>query len=1279
MTIDTFTSIADSSSIKVLFVKQITGSVIFEDAIKQIENSINYYLSNLELNPNLKCDSIYSNRSLSETKPFKISTIYRTVCYYNTKTVLPNSLIRMDRVIIFIANGKKTCPMIQMCNEEAKDSGLSFVYRAYVDIDNMSKQIKLEFQDQTGNIFYSVGEFAENIVLRIFYKFNSTINMYVEQGYIQVPKTELSQEQILDIIKYKIIFARMYLVLGYPISSAMYYNSIVELIEDQDSDYSYFLAHCFEGQASLLYYFYNNSDNSFEWWEVVSNSLSSFTQELPPPLQVCIQSICCNQNNYVDTINNVQSRKQILFDIILKKLTLSLNLISKNYLSNGNLLTDNHLKLSHCNDPIVSIYELIIKKSRFLVEHFVNHFHLDRKILIDFLDPIIHLNLSPSPSRNDLDNYAMFLIGCAKILHAVKSNRRVGVILIKLSQLFNKNRMYYLSYYMSCAAYLWYKSIFSIAGSINQLEIINNLTTQILREDDNYSLHSQCMICNASNKSRIFIGNKYKYSIDTEHKFNTIFERYYVPGKQYLDSNYLQYLSIYKHDLSLNYSAFVPSEDPGPNQDHECSNTHQDLLDYLKPFVNSFVCYGVHSMLQAYRKFYLNTTESQKTRAYPSRYEMLALIIMIESSIFFGCASRSMTVLLLLLDNIVYFPPIFDYDTLKLIQSKCIDSLSILSNTIQLPIIRAPYYSITNCKSHAYTSIESFDKLLDTPVHTMHLLLVFDISFEQTPLITNCHKCNKEISISSIFSTNINECCSNCQGRTIKIDNSPWLTCRASNIQFLFDSKSIFLPECKWVQLKEEQVIKPDILNKSNQGKKNVFLYNPFEKRTCQDFNETCIRSKSNAEVHGEILWQAENQYTVYVSLFNPFLIPIILDCFSVITKGEVKCDISPVSVVIPPSSRFSTPGEVKVAITVIPKNSGYLSIIGVTYKFSGINYINFGSKLELVNSRNQFKQYLSIFVIPNILSTNHIVWEKTGQNQMCIDNSGKIIINSTQKHVLETEKKIRLLSTEVYVDQIESAHESFSLENITMRDQESIITVCYSSIYNLSRFKFLIIHIMDYNGKIFVSSNVLEIFSNISPFPRITNISLVPKLNFQPIYFDSSNNKWKVGNLWIIFTLENSSKIYPIEFFLDSNYFKKNRILLMPDRKSYRWVVETTVRNISELQNSPPVLRWRALYPNTLSDNNLESVATGNLSANILMPEFLSKYDFFVEIKSNGVQIENNQVVPMNSIVNVKIYAISEKHPKNVVNIKILPFGNTLKSKQLYLEYNENGIKENI
>ncbi|OII74886.1 uncharacterized protein cubi_03017 [Cryptosporidium ubiquitum] len=1282
MSVNICASVIDNSLIKVLFVKtQVADSTLFDDLIKQIQNSITYYSSNinqLDLNP--ICEYINQNSSLCENRPFKINTSYRTICSHGNQINLPKSLICIDHIIIFITYEKKFCSFNQIFDGQIKNLDQQFIYKVNIDIiDDHKEEIKFNCEDQNGNRFISIDEFAKNVILDIFCRFNLIINKYIDKGYDKITKIESLDEKITDIIRYKAQIAGIYLILGFPTSSAIYYNSILELMEDQDSDLVY-LAHCFEGQATLLYNFYSNSDYSLEWWEVVSNSLNSFINDLPAPIQVCLQSINYNLVNHNDSIYNIQSRKQILFDAILKKLTLSLNSLCRtNNFTNG-ILSDNHIKLHYDHEFSVPIYELIIKKSRFLIDNFVSNFYLDRKIIIDFLDPYVHLDMSSNFSKDNLYNYAMFLIGCAQTYLTVQSKRRVGIILIKLSKLFNQNKIYNLSYYISCTAYQWYSSIYCRTNNINQMQIIQNLAAQILKKDDNYSSHIQCALCNVSNNSNILIGNNYTFDEETEKRLGIIFEKYYVPGKHYLDNNYLKYLSIYKHDLSLSYSTFISNENSNLYQDLECSNAHYELLACLKPFVKSFVCYGVHSMLQAYRNFYLNTIDLQKLKAYPSRYEMLALILMIESSILFGCASRSATVLLLLLDKIVYFPPIYDYDTLKIIQSKCIDSLSIISNTIQLPIVRAPYYSVTNSKNRGYISIESLDHLFNTLLDTTHLILILDVSFEQTPLNTGCHKCTNEISLSSIFNKKINDYCSFCESNVLKIDNSPWIFCKVSNINYFFDSKLIFQPEFKWVPLKEKNNIKLPIITNSKVNQSNLFLYNPFEKKFDQDLKETFNHSKSQAETQTNILWQAEKQYTLYVSLFNPFLIPIILDCFSIIIEGEVKCDISPVSVVIPPSPRFSTPGEVKVAILVIPKNSGNFSIVGVTYKFSGINYVNFGSKLAFVNNKSYLKKYLNVFVIPNISNNDHIFWkeiDKQKQNTCVNSIDGKIFIKSTKKLTCEIKKKFKLLSTEVYIDQIENiTNDNFSLENMIMKDGDSTIIIECSNIYKVNRFKLLVIHWMEINEKIIISSQLFDIFSNIPPFPKIMSISLVPKLNFQPIYFGSNNSKWKVNELWIIFTLENNSRVYPIEFSFRSHLLEGKRVLLSPEKKSYRWVVETTIKDLFELKSNPLLLYWKAFFPNTLfDDNNFECISTGYLTSDLFAPEFLSKYEFFIEIKSNGVKIGNKQVIPVNSTVNIEIYAISGENSTNTANIKIIPFGDTMKSKQLYLDYSGNDI----
>ncbi|KAK9171608.1 hypothetical protein CmeUKMEL1_07365 [Cryptosporidium meleagridis] len=1280
MSVNIYASLIDNSFIKVLFLKtKDANSALVDDVIKQIQNSIIHYSSNIDqLKTSLKCDYINQNRSLLETKPFKINTVYRTICLNSNKTNIPKSLICIDHVVIFITLKKKECFNNRIFDNEWSNPDHPFIYRVVIDIINgINKEIELNCEDKHGIQFNSINELAKNVILNIICKFNSIVNKYIDKGYDKITKIESLEDKTLEIIRYRMKIAGIYLILGTPISSAMYYNSILELIEDHDLDLAYYLAHCFEGQATMLYNFYSNSENSLEWWEVVSNSLNSFIQDLPAPIQVSLQSNNYNSTNYNDSIYIIQSRKQIFFDAILKKIDLSLNLLWKiSHFTNGFIISDNNLKLNYNSDFTVSTYELIIKKSRFLTENFVSHFYLDRKIIIDFLDPFVHLNIPSNYSRSDLFNYAMFLIGCAEIYFTVNSKRRVGAILIKLSQLFNQNKIYSHSYHISCAAYHWYSSIYSGTDNSDLLKIIQNLATYILKEEDNYSTHIQCALCNVSNNSNILLGRNYRLDQIAEKKLGTILEKHYVPGKLYLDDNYLQYLSIYKHDLSLNYSALIHNGGSSLYQELECSNAHYELLASLKPFVNSFVSYGVHSMLQAYRKFYLNTIGFQKLKAYPSRYEMLALITMIESSILFGCASRSATVLLLILDKIVYFPPIYNYDTLKIIQSKCIDSLSIISNTIQLPIIRAPYYSVTNGKNHCYTSIESLDHLFNTLLHTTHLILIFDVTFEEIPLNTNCHKCSNEISLSSIFTAKANDYCSNCESRMLKTDSSSTIFCKISNISYFSDPKFIFQPEFKWVPLNVNNAKIP-ASNSLKASQSNLFLYNPFEKKV-NDLGEICNRSKSQVETQTNIIWQAEKQYTIYVSLFNPFLIPIILDCFSIIIKGEVKCEISPVSVVIPPSPRFSTPGEVKVAIAVIPKNSGNLSIIGVTYKFSGINYVNFGSKLSFFNNKNNLKQYLNIFVVPSISNEDVIFWEKNDMQKqnLCINNNGKVVIKSKKRLNYETEKKIKLLTSKVFIDQIESANEIFSFENIITKDNESIVTIECLDIYKMNRYKLLVTHWLEINGKVIISSKLFDLYSNIPPPPRITNISLIPKLNFQPAYFESKNNKWKASNIWVIFTLENNSRVYPIEFSFSSNLLEGKKALLLPDKRNYRWVVETKVKNLIELQSNPLLLHWRAFFPNILFDENKsEFMIAGNLTANLLIPEFLSIYEFYVEIKCNGTKIENKQAIPVNSIANIKIYAIAERKPTSLTSIRIIPFGDTLKSKQIYSEYYENDI----
>ncbi|KAF7456440.1 large low complexity protein, potential zinc ribbon [Cryptosporidium felis] len=1155
MLIDGYSTLLDKSSVKVIFVRTPeTDLSVFNNAIKQIQNTIG---RRTKINDNLYSfySKIYENCSEEKSEPHSINFLFKVIRFLNAEKSITKYSKTENSVIITISDKKKV--RSQNCtyeNSEIQPSKCLLLYNVEINYPfGFENEPECYCRNIDSNGIITINRLAENIVYEILNKINSILETNIqENAYISLKGESIDEQLILN---RKIQIAEIYLIIGLPVLSALLYNSIICSIEDCDSNFWCHLANSIEGQASVLFYYYCHSKYPIEWWEAVSNSPNSFIQELPVPLQESAQFIQPVLHNLPETTLQAQSRKTVIFDIILKKLSLSFNFLAKlNHCING-FPFSNYSKLAQ-SDYLIPMLELVIKKSRFIAENLVSHFQMDRKIVIDFLDPFISaLKCSNIFSMTNLYNYARFYIGCVQILYLVRSKRRIGIILIKLSRLFIYNKNYHIGYNISCIAYQWYACIYNESNDSKLQKIIQSLTLFIEYLFGECALHHQCGFCNISNKPSFYIGDFYTF--DKELAINLENLDNFISNKQFLNNNYLQYLSIYKHDLTLNYSGLISCESLSSFQTTENKHTCRDLMMHLKPFVNNFVSYGVHSLLQAYRKLYLNRINSQFINTSPSRYELLTLITMIESSMSIGCTCRSIATLLLMLDKIVYFPPIYEFEALKTIQSKFVDSLSILSSGIQLPTLRAPYYSVKSSNNRGFTSINSSDIISSNSLkNAAHILLLFDISFETPPLNLECNSCVKYDHLAYNFNRDINEVCANCEGKTISVHKSHWITCKISKPACFFETGIINGPDNKWIPLKESQNMTLPIVSDSRLiDKSNLFLYDPFEKRITQDEYELLNKSRNISEIQTKVLWQIEKQYTVNVSLFNPFIIPIVLDCFSLIIDGNVECIISPVSVVIPPTPRFSAPVEVKVAVNITPKNPGFFSIIGVTYKFSGIIFVNYGMKSTLLNNNSSFAPYLNIFVIPKISINYSISWEESINQESRDSKNNKIKARINIRKKLNETNYFKLLSTNVYIEESNNA-KNYMIDEILINDSESSITIDCTEPCEINQFKLKFKSWVKFEEKIFIFLSKLEMYSNNLPLPKIVNISLIPKLNYKPVKYEFKKSKWKVDEAWIIITLENNSRNYPIELIIGSNITKDRRVMLHSDKKTYRWGV---------------------------------------------------------------------------------------------------------------------------
>ncbi|KAH7650489.1 hypothetical protein FG379_003561 [Cryptosporidium bovis] len=1284
MELDINCTISDASYIKVLFLSHDEKNTSF---LRTISDTIRDEILSLsksffkDVNEKGFWDNILNYRSEHETNIPSLRFFFDDIYLSNINqiSIKDDYSIGVYIIIAYDLNTLEEKEFYEIIDKFRAE--LSIAYRILLK-SNYDVTDKIEIKSlETGDcLTYSLSGFAKKVLLNTIIKIDSEIKKSIETISSNFTnKLEISSGQDLININKKKFIAELYLLLGLPISSAMYYNNAIELIEEYNPKLFSELSFCIQGQASLLFLFYKLHDSPEGWWEVGSNSINSFIQELPVPIQPAFHSIQSNNFSALDSIIINQSRKFLLFDIIHKKLSVALNFMYKASRINGPLIFDSHFQALETDELIVHIYKMVLMKSRFLLENVVTS-HFERKLIVDFLDPYLNSieQTSKVIPKKFIKNYSLFLLGCVDVLKLVKCYRKVGIILIQLSQLFLKHKLFGLSFNVSCVTYDWYSNIYS-NEQINNTKMIQNLIFVIKSYKDSCLKHDLCAFCYTEMNPNIILRDAY---FCMPAHFNIVkddINNYLVSNKQYLNNNYMQYLAIYKHDLALKYPVLHSKMSYASSESDFQLNTQLELLLYLRPFINSFVRYGIHSMLQTYRRYNNNAKKKVTSSSYPARYEMLVLFHILESTIYYGCPSRSISILSTLLEKIIYFPPLYDLEVFTTIQSKCIDTLSILSSNLQSPFIKTPLYTLTTSKQKGFTSIESMNiSISNVIIHSMHLLLLFNISCETSSVPTEpCDKCTNRIKCTCVLNQIKNSFCPNCDFFTNNIPGLPSMVFQTSNPNIYFEGQS-FGNKYDWIPIQERNPNYKNSLLSRNSVKhqdSNPFLYDPFEKKLT--IKEYCDGKDLQDSQSTSILWEVGRKYTVYVGLFNPFLIPLILDCFSLIVEGDVSCDIYPVSVVVPPTPRFSIPGcEVKVAINVIPRNPGNFTIIGITYKFSGIVYVNFGAKSLFTNNRGPLMPYMNVFAIPKLESDICVKYNETDiKCDLGDEFGGKIEIKNIIKVPDEQKNQFYFENTYIMVEKNSYTSGIVSDLDINYEKCGFFVRMSYFELTRAKRFRFLLQTKFIYKHKTIMFSTIFILTSRNFGFPRIKNSSLIPKLQYGPMMQHFSSSRWVINKVWLVLDVEKNSKLFPIGLSF-SERFSKNRITIPKDIDCYRWVIETPLDLIYKTDNEPEFINWSSHLPNSSVDANESSIIQqGKLFIGKISQEFQSSYIFNVCIDYNGVEVQNNSILPIFSSVCIKVSAEDVKATKKKRTIKLVPIGETAKIKQIYLEYHDDYI----
>ncbi|KAH8741117.1 hypothetical protein FG386_001669 [Cryptosporidium ryanae] len=1282
MELDINCKISDVSYVKVLFLKQNENNThFFGDILENIRNEILNISQNFfeDVNEKSIWDNILTNCSEHEINIPSLRFSFEDICFNDINQIFIKNDYSVNAYIIVVLDLMNTInegEFFEIANKLRTE--LSITYKISFKINYEDTETIEVKSFETGDcLSCSLKVFAKKILLDTVGRIDSEIKKSIEEiSSNHHNKFEMSGKQDLLNISKKKFIAELYLLLGLPISSAMYYNNVIELIEEHNPKLFFDLSYCTQGQASLLFLFYKLYDSPHGWWEVGSNSINSFIQELPVPLQLTIQQTQSNNFSVLDSIVINQSKKFLLFDTIHKKLSVALGLMGKANRVNSPLIFDSNFQEFETDKLIVPMYNIILMKAHFLLENFITS-HFERKLVIDFLDPYFNSieQTSKVIPKNFIRNYSLFLLGCVNVLKLAKCYRKVGIILIQLTRIFLKHKIFGLSFNVSCVAYDWYSNIYSKEKIINT-KMIQNLILVIKNYKDSCCKHELCTFCYSGMNPNIIIRDTYFCMTKILNVIKDNMDKYLISNKQYLNNNYMQYLTIYKHDLALKYSVFPSRAGYIFSESDFQLNTQLELLLYLRPFINSFVRYGIHSMLQAYRRYNKDTKKRIITGPYPARYETLVLLHILESAIYHGCSSRSISSLSTLLEKIIYFPPLYDLEVFTTIQSKCIDTLSILSSNLQSPFVKTPLYTLTTSKKRGFTSIESLNiSISNIAVHSTHLLLLFNISYETSSITTEpCNKCISRIKYTCILNQIKDNFCTSCGFFTNNISGLSSMLFQTSSTNTHFESQS-FGDKYNWIPIQEKNSNYGNSMFYRNSVKfqgSNPFLYDPFEKKS--SIKEHCDRKDFQDSQLTSILWEVGKQYTVHVGLFNPFSIPIILDCFSLIIEGDVSCDIYPVSVVVPPTPRFSIPGcEVKVAVNIVPKNSGNFKVIGITYKFSGIVYVNFGAKSLFTGNRGPLMPYMNIFTIPKLESDIFVNYNETNTKwNLGSEIDGKIEIENIKNVPDELKNQFHFENTTIMVEKDSYMLDIVSGLDISYKEYGFLIRMNYLELTKIKRLKFLFKTKFTYKHKTVFLSTIFILTSRNFGFPRIKSSYLIPKLQYSPIKQNFLSSKWEINKIWLILDIEKNSKLCPIEFSFPEK-FSKHKITIPKDINCYRWVIETSLDHIYKLNTELEFLNWVVHSPNSSIDATESNVIQqGKISIGRISREFQSNYVFDISIEYNGTRIPNNSVLPTFSAVYVKISAENMKTTCKKINIKLVPIGETSKIKQIYLDYSD-------
>ncbi|OII77316.1 hypothetical protein cand_020260 [Cryptosporidium andersoni] len=1157
----------------------------------------------------------------------------------------------------------------------------------------VSESVPAELMNHLKYIYIGiVDKMIEIFKLSINSKFDIIFAIEGESGTFTGPTSLRRQKKFLgDIL----------VLLGLPIAACHYYNTALEVYSETSAQSMVDIASCLEGQSKALYSYYNNSNLSVEWWQVIVHSAASFLSEIPTPLQHCFLPLPSHIPVAVDTITFNQTRKLTLFDMIIKRLKLALSLMEKvcNIQLNPISLPDT-LSFTKGGNKVFPLFELVLKVAKILANGIFTYYQTNRKLVADFLDPYFKTVFTAvcEMPLNHIQIFTYFLMGCTLIYQSIGSHRRVGVILFYLARLFQKNKLYVPSYNISCINYIWYSDLFN-KDSVERIDLTSLPLMLINGDEKSNRRHFMCKLCRACGFYKLIMNIA---NLKTKGIRNTYFhieKDHSLHNTHYLHTSYLQYLSIYKHDLSLNYKGSLIGELKHPEHlQTNKSGVIDDALIYLTPFIYDFSKYGIHTLLHIYRCHTKNKFNRLVWHTHPMRYELICLLLILQASISYSCSSGSIWALCTLVENLAYLPPYYDIETVKMIQSKCIDALTVVSTSALLAHREPTIYVATNQLKDAIEIQSEVTTLFGNLKSSLPSLLLYKITFDTTSRKRICTHCNKDEyshfdEKNNLQSNSYYEC-------YFKSIHTPlWFGWHISIPDISLEVCCNNISDTQWIPLQEtsldQEHIFSEVADELNEVyNSDLFLYNPYEKRKPISSNGNQKRSSiisTNSPL--DVLWTCGTAYTISVSLFNSLFVPLVLDSFHVIISGEVECDVYPVSVVIPPTTRFCVPGsEVKVAINVTPRSLGRFAIIGISYKFAGIKYTQYGYNKVSLNNKTEYSPHLIVTVIPQVPSFINLSWEQFEKDTLT-DNvlqnkiySGILWFENQRLEDCEQNQYNSLFSLEsTSILLSKEDHElckgkmELSLVKPTVLERQGVIINC-NCLPDIEKICLKYSSRYQFNGKNLLVSYFATIFTRICPSPNIVNVQVLPILNYIPSNLPPCNsNRWDASEYWIICTLENTSQTLPLKFSLAINKECKEKfseeIHLPPETRGYRWMFRIPSKYIGELCRNPnlPLLAWSAYYPQALYQKNVneEIEDHGFLFLKSTLPQCLSHYRINWYIECNGESLPNNSVFPCNSILQISIVAqpVNNTIDNTSIRVRILPYKIHQYSKIIYIE----------